>query len=148
MRTNINLLIELQEFLTNQGYDVYIDRLPKEENRIGEDGALMPYIVISSTPANLLRSDKRAAGDKYATRTGNVKVYCMAGTKIEAGQLASEVDGLLISDNNAGWACSDGIPLEPYSSWSYDSVNTNSEQDVFISTLNYRYQKNIAKKVV
>jgi hypothetical protein len=151
MRTNVNLLEELLAYLTAGGFTVYLDKIPKGktyQDLINENGAMQPYIIINSTPFNLLRSDKRAAGNKYATRTGNVRLLCMADGRLAAAELAQDVDNYLHPDDNEAWHCSDGTGLETYSVWSYDTVDTASEIDIFISTLIYRCQKNISRVAV
>jgi hypothetical protein len=145
-RTNINLLIELQEHLTNGGFITYLDKMPQDiqdTDKYNVDRSLKPYIILKATPFNLLRSDKLACNNNRAVRTGNVFVSCYAEDRISSGNLADEVDNYLCPDDNSSWHCTDGTPLETYGSWSVDNSYTTSEQNIFITNLAYRCKKNL-----
>jgi hypothetical protein len=150
MRTNINLLTELQAYLTLGGFTAYIDRVPKDlthEQRYQANGELIPYIVIKATPGNLARKDMRAAHNSKSVRTLEVFLACVADSRESAGELAESVDVYLMPDENEAWHCSDGSPLTTAYQGAIDPANSNSQEPIYISNLAYRCKKNLPNPV-
>jgi hypothetical protein len=142
MRTAGNAIRELRDYLVSHGYEVYVQTRRTAPQTDGQ-GIFPAYLIITNTPANLMKKDQSLCGYKQDVRRMYITRHAI-GTLRDDGQddaadLLEEVNDLI----EGTWKASDSAPISPAGSWGIDTPNTNTQVARVIHSQRYLLIKNL-----